>query len=380
MKFKIIICFLILLIFISVGKLTKATNNFELTDAKSAILIDAKTGCILYEKNIHEKRVPASMTKVMSLILICEAIKDQRVNTNTLITASEYAASMGGSQIFLKVGEQFTLDDMLKAICIASANDCVVAVAEHLYGSEKMFVDKMNEFVIKLNLTNTHFEDSTGLSKENHYTTAHDMSMMSRYLINHHGDLILKYTSLKEDYLRKDTDNPFWLVNTNKLVGRVDGVDGLKTGWLGDVSGYCLTATAKRDNMRLITVLMGYEKPLKRNTDTVVLLNYGFANFEEKVILEKGRVIYHVDDLRFSPQSFDVIIKEEVTKIVNKGSEVGEISWEIISHPDYLSNTSGKLNLYYNDEFIKEVEFNTNIPIKKNKFYLLWLELLRLFV
>ena len=328
----------LMLISLALLKPVIAIENFDLPDAESAILIDAKTGMILFEKNIHERRVPASMTKVMSLILICEAIKEGKINLETVVTASEYAASMGGSQIYLKVGEQFTLDEMLKAICIASANDCVVAVAEHLYGSEQLFVNKMNEFATILNLENTHFTDSTGLSKDNHYTSAYDMAMMSRYLINHHGELILKYTSLREAYLRQDSDNPFWLVNTNKLVGKVEGVDGLKTGWLGEESGYCLTATATRNNMRLITVLMGYEKALKRNTDTLTLLNYGFANYEEKVIVEKGKVIYTVDDLRYSPSKFNVIIQEEVTKIFSKGEKNDEISWEIVEYPKYEEN------------------------------------------
>ena len=375
LKKKFLLLMLLFLSFLSFKSVVKAEDGFNLKDAASAILIDAKSQTILYEKEIHKRLVPASMTKVMSLILICDAIKSGKITTKTMITASEYAASMGGSQIYLKVGEQFSLDDMLKAICIASANDCVVAVAEALYGSEEVFVDKMNEFSKSLNLENTHFEDSTGLTKTNHYTSAYDMAMMASYLLNNHGEFILKYTSIKEDYLRKDTDNPFWLVNTNKLVGKVDGVDGLKTGW-NDASKYCLTATAKRGNMRLISVLMGYDKPLKRNTDTVSLLNYGFANYQEEVILEKGKVIYHVNDIRYKPEEFDVVINNEVTKIITKGSEKGEVSWEITKYPNYQENMPGTINLYYNDELLGEIEFNTIEPVKKNNFFQLWLKVI----
>ncbi len=379
MKKKWFIVILLFLMLFSFKKVIKADNSFDLKDAKSAILIDCKTQTILFEKNIHDRLVPASMTKVMSLILICEAIKENKISIQTVITASEYASSMGGSQIYLKVGEKFSLDDMLKAICIASANDCVVAVAEHLYGSETLFVNKMNEFSNQLNLKNTHFEDATGLTKENHYTSAYDMGIMASYLINEHGEFILPYTSIKEDYLRKDTDNPFWLVNTNKLVGRIDGVDGLKTGW-NDASKYCLTATAKRGNMRLISVLMGYDKPLKRNTDTVTLLNYGFANYEERVILAKGKIIYTVNDLRFSPSIFNVIIKEDVTKILPKGAKEEEVSWEITRYPHYPSNASGIINLYYGDDFLGEVEFNSSEDIKKNNFFILWLAVLKRYI
>lgn len=375
LKKKFLLLMLFFLSFLSFKTIVKAEDGFSLNDAASAILIDAKSQTILYEKEIHKRLVPASMTKVMSLILICDAIKAGKITTETMITASEHAASMGGSQIYLKVGEQFSLDDMLKAICIASANDCVVAVAEALYGSEEVFVDKMNEFSKSLNLENTHFEDSTGLTKNNHYTSAYDMAMMASYLLNNYGDFILKYTAIKEDYLRKDTDNPFWLVNTNKLVGKVDGVDGLKTGW-NDASKYCLTATAKRGNMRLISVLMGYDKPLKRNTDTVSLLNYGFANYQEEVILEKGKVIYHVNDIRYKPEEFDVVINNEVTKIITKGSEKGEVSWEITKYPNYQENMPGTINLYYNDELLGEIEFNTVEAVKKNNFFELWLKVI----
>lgn len=353
-------------------KSVNAEASFELLDAKSAIMLEAETGKILYAKNEHEKLAPASMTKIMTMTLICEAISTKRIDYNTIITASEYAVSMGGSQVYLKVGEQLSVDDMLKCIAIASANDCAVAMAEHLYGSEEAFVGKMNEKIKELGLENTHFVDCTGLTKINHYSSAYDMAQMARHLINNYGDIILKYTSIYDDYIRQDTASPFWLVNTNKLIGKVEGVDGLKTGW-NDLAKYCLTATAKRGDMRLITSVMGYDNPLKRNTDSVKLLNYGFANYEKKVILKKGTVIYEVDNYRYKPNKFAAVTLEDVSIIIPKGSKEEDVSWEIIKRADFDKKTAGSIDVYYGDEKVGETAFNALEEIKKKPFYELWL-------
>ena len=226
--------------------------------AKSAILIERDTGTVLYEKNSHEKLAPASMTKIMTMMLIMEALEKGQIKWEDKVRASEYAASMGGSQIFLEPGESMSVEEMLKGIAIGSANDASVAMAEHIAGSEEAFVEKMNKKVKELGLKETHFKNPTGLPSKDHYSSAHDMSMMAKELLKYED--ITKFTGSYESYLREGSDKKFWLVNTNKLVRFYEGVDGLKTGFTNEAK-YCLTATAKKDNMRVIAVVFGAPTP-----------------------------------------------------------------------------------------------------------------------
>ena len=227
--------------------------------AKSAILIESSSNKVLKEENSKIRLHMASMTKVMSLILIFEALEDGRLTFDQMITTSENAASKGGSQIFLAVGEQMSVDDLIKSICIASANDATVALAEHIAGSETAFVQRMNQMVKKLGLVDTNYANSTGLPTTSpHYTTAYDMAIIASYLINNYPK-VLEYTSKYEDYIRKNTPKQFWLVNTNKMVKNIPGVDGLKTGWI-ESAGYCLTCTKMENGLRLVTVVMGVNK------------------------------------------------------------------------------------------------------------------------
>ena len=267
---KILLCLFIFIIGISkVHAVTLAPN------AKSAILIEASSGEIIYESNMDEKRAPASMTKMMSLVLIMEEIENGNLKIDEEIKISENAASMGGSQIYLEAGEIMTVNDLLKGICMASANDAVVALAERISGTEEEFVKRMNKKAKELGLTNTNFENSTGLDSDNHYSSAKDMALIARELVKH--DKILEYSSTFEDYLRQNTNKKFWLVNTNKLIKTYEGMDGLKTGFT-ESALYCLTATAKRNNMRLIGVVMKEESSNIRNSDMTELLNYGVTN------------------------------------------------------------------------------------------------------
>ena len=206
-------------------------------NAKSAIMIEASTGEILFQKNKDEKLPPASMTKMMSMLLIMEEIEKGSLKWDEVITASSNAASMGGSQIFLEAGEKMTVEELLKGISIASGNDATVAMAERISGSEESFVKKMNDKVKELGLKNTHFSNATGLTIDNHYSSSYDMAMIAKELIKH--EKILEFTGTYEEYLRKNTESPFWLVNTNRLVRFYDGVDGLKTGFTKE-AGYCL--------------------------------------------------------------------------------------------------------------------------------------------
>ena len=246
--------------------------------AKSALLMDAATGTILYEQNSHEKLAPASVTKVMTMLLIMEAIDEGRIAWEDMVTASEAAAAKGGSQIYLKVGETMTVSDMLKSIAVSSANDCACAMAEHIAGSEAAFVDAMNTRAAELGMNDTHFVNCTGLDDDpnaaEHLTSAHDIAIMSRELLVNHPD-IKKFTTIWMDTVRNGT---FGLSNTNKLVRFYSGATGLKTGFTSS-AGYCLSASAARDGMELIAVVLGSETSQDRFAACKSLLDYGFANY-----------------------------------------------------------------------------------------------------
>ncbi len=247
-------------------------------EAKSALLMDVATGTVIYEQNAHEKLAPASVTKVMTMLLIMEAIDGGKIRWEDTVTTSEEAAAKGGSQVYLKVGETMTVADMVKAIAVSSANDCACAMAEHIAGSESAFVEKMNSRAKELGMENTHFVNCTGLDDgaeaENHKTTAYDIALMSRQLLHNHPD-IKKYTTIWMDTLRGGT---FGLSNTNKMVRFYKGATGLKTGFTSN-AGYCLSSSAQRDGMELIAVVMGAETSPKRFAACKSMLDYGFANF-----------------------------------------------------------------------------------------------------
>ena len=257
------------------AELTNGNSSEHVVNAKSAVLMEAKTGKVLYSYNEETRYSPASVTKVMTLLLIVEALRDGKLNIEDSITVSEYAASMGGSQVFLEEGEVMSVRDLLKSTVIASANDAAVALAEHVAGSEKLFVAKMNERAKELGLKNTSFENVTGLddTTENHLTCALDIATMSRELIGY--DIIKEYSTKWQDTIR---NGEFTLTNTNRLVRYYDGCTGLKTGST-DKAGYCLSATAKRDGTELIAVIMGAETRDIRNAEAKALLDYGFATF-----------------------------------------------------------------------------------------------------
>lgn len=245
--------------------------------APSAILMDAATGTILYEKNAHEKLAPASVTKVMTLLLVMEALDSGRISWDDMVTASETAAGKGGSQVYLEVGEQMSMDEMLKSVVVSSANDCATALAEHVAGSEAAFVERMNARAAELGLEDTHFVNCTGLDDEpnaaEHLTSAYDIAVMSRELLKH--DEIRKYTTIWMDTVR---DGQFGLSNTNKLVRFYQGTTGLKTGYT-KAAGHCLSASAQRDGIELIAVVLHCESSSDRFQSAKALLDYGFANY-----------------------------------------------------------------------------------------------------
>lgn len=245
--------------------------------APSAILMDAATGTVLFEKNANERLAPASVTKIMTLLLVMEALESGRIGWDDMVTASEAAAGKGGSQVYLEVGEQMSMDEMLKSVVVSSANDCATALAEHVAGSESAFVSMMNERAAQLGLTDTHFVNCTGLDDEpnaaEHLTTAHDLAVMSRELLKHAE--IKKYTTIWMDTVR---GGQFGLSNTNKLVRFYEGTTGLKTGYTS-AAGHCLSATAERDGIELIAVVLHCGSSTDRFQSAKALLDYGFANY-----------------------------------------------------------------------------------------------------
>ena len=279
---KKVMSFLILLSLFIPSVAAEEVSSDLAPNSKSAILLDASTKTILFKKNEQEKLAHASMTKIMSMLLIMEAIDNGNLSLDDDVTISENAASMGGSQVYLQAGETYKVKELLKGIAVASGNDAVVAMAEKISGTVSDFVARMNERAKELGAVNTHFVNPHGLDAEDHYTTAYDMALMAFELLKH--PTILEYTSIYEDYLQKNDGSSIWLVNTNKLVRFYDGVDGLKTGFTA-TAGYCLTATAKKNNLRLISVVMGAETSDKRSSDTTSLLNYGFNTYKTHVVL-----------------------------------------------------------------------------------------------
>ncbi|MCD7949261.1 MAG: D-alanyl-D-alanine carboxypeptidase [Erysipelotrichaceae bacterium] len=255
-------------------------------NAQSSILIEATTKQVLYQKNETEKLFPASTTKIMTMILMFEAINSGSLSWEETLTCSEYAASMGGSQIYLEQGETMSVSDLFKSIAIASANDSCVMIGERIGGTIEKFVDMMNNKANELGLVNTHFMNATGLHDDDHYTCALDLSTMAAYLLDIGGDDLLATTSLYDSYIREDSDSKFWLVNTNKLLNSYEGCDGLKTGYTKE-AGYCIVSTAKRNGLRLIAVVLKESDPKTRNSEVSQLLDYGFSLYESVTLFKK---------------------------------------------------------------------------------------------
>ena len=301
----------------------KNTTNVELADtAKSAILIERDTGMVLYEKNANEKLPPASMTKIMTMLLIMVAIDKGELTFNEKVRASEYAASMGGSQIFLEPGEEMTVDEMLRGIAIGSGNDASVAMAERIAGSEEAFVEMMNDKAKELGLKNTLFQNATGLPTENHYSSAHDMAIMAKELLKY--EKITKYTSIYEDYLRQNTDKKFWLVNTNRLDKFYPGVDGLKTGFTNEAK-YCLTATAKKGNMRVIAVVFGAPTPKDRNAQITKMLDYAFSQYQTHPVYKRNHVLGQAKVSKGKTKEVDIVTSEPISILTKKGASIKDI-------------------------------------------------------
>ena len=346
---------------------TETKNTLDLAkNATSAIMLEASTGEIIFQKNANEKRPPASMTKMMSMLLIMENIEKGNLTFEEEVTASAYASSMGGSQIFLKAGEKMKVEDLLKGIAIGSGNDATVAMAERIAGTEEAFVKLMNDRAKELGLTNTNFKNSTGLDAENHYSTAYDMSVIARELVKHKK--ILEFTGTYEDYLRKDSASPFWLVNTNRLVRFYQGVDGLKTGYTKE-AGYCLTSTAEKDNMRLITVVMNEPSTQIRNGETSSMLDYGFNMYSVNKILDTDTSLQKSKVELGNDLEVEIVPTEEVKILNNKNSDERNVTYELelntIKAPVKKGDIVGKIKVYEDNKVINEINATVKYDVDK---------------
>lgn len=366
-----LLCLILLVIptFVKASGIIPVNNEVDSTiaaNAKSAMLIEASTGKIIYEKNSHEKLAPASMTKIMSMLLIMENIEKGVIKWEDKVTTSENASSMGGSQILLEVGEQMTVYDMFKGIAVASGNDAVVALAEYIAGSEDEFVRMMNDKVKELGLKDTVFKNPHGLDEANHYSSAHDMAMIAKELVKY--DKIFEFTSIYEDYLRKGTNRELWLVNTNKLVRFNPIVDGLKTGYTKE-AGYCLTATAKKNNMRLISVVMGEPDTSIRSSETNALLDYGFAKYKAETILKKDKVIDKLKIEKASNKSVDIVPISDYLVITEKTNKIGKITYDLklnnIKLPTKKGNKIGVLIIKENNKKIATIDVTIKEDLKR---------------
>lgn len=370
---------LILFLFLFCIPIIKAEEVEDLApNATSAIMIEASTGEILFQKNKDEKLAPASMTKMMSMLIIIEEIENGNLKWDEMITTSERASSMGGSQIFLKAGEKMSVTDLLKGIAIASGNDAVVALAERISGSEESFVKRMNTRAKDLGLKNTNFVNSTGLTEDNHYSSAYDMSLIAKELVKH--EKILEFTSTYEDYLRKDTKSPFWLVNTNRLVRFKEGVDGLKTGFTKE-AGYCLTATMKKDNMRLITVVMKEEDTNKRSADTSKMLDYGFNVYMVQTILDEKTTIEKQKVELGKKLTTEIVPKESITILNKKNEEIKNITYKTninkIIAPVKKGDKVGTIDIIEEGKVISTIDATVKENIEKANIFTVYLRNLK---
>ncbi len=344
---------IILLIICLFPLLLKAEELDIAKNSKSAILIEATTKEVIYEKNSDEKLAPASMTKMMTMLLTMEKLSNKEISLDDDVTISKKAANMGGSQIFIEEGTKIKLEDLLKGIGIASANDAAVAVAEYVGTTYDNFVNMMNEKAKELGLQNTNFKNPHGLDEANHYSTARDLSIIAANLVKY--DIILDITSTYEEYIKIKDENR-WLVNTNSLIKNYKGIDGLKTGYTEEAK-YCLTATMKRNDMRLISVVMGNETKENRSEDTINLMEYGFSIYNMKQILNKNKKLGSIYISKSEKENYDFYLSEDVNLFIKKDRNSEKYTYDIklneLKAP-ILKNTSiGKLILKYDDKTYK---------------------------
>lgn len=342
----------------------EATGNFLNLESGSAILVEQNSGKILYEHNIHESLRPASVTKIMSILLIMEALDSGKISLTDQVPCSENARNMGGSQIWLNETEKLTVDEMLKAICVVSANDCVVAMAEFLGGSEEIFVNQMNDKAKELGMNDTHFVNCHGIDEDGHVTSSYDIALMSRELLTKHPS-ITNYTTIWMDSLREGQSQ---LTNTNKLVRTYDGCTGLKTGSTS-LALYNLSASATRNDLSLIAVVLKGPTSEKRFSEAKKLLDYGFANYSYTKTSTAGDFLQTAEVQKGTTQNVNLVYEHDSGALV-KNSENGNITSEVtlnenISAPITTGDVLGNVNFYLNEEQIASVNLVAESNIDK---------------
>lgn len=372
---KILAVFLILMML--VPNIVYAEDELAV-NAGSAILMEVSTGTILFEKNKDDRVAVASLTKMMSQILILEAIESGNLTWDEEVKASSNAAGYGGTQIYLQPGEMMSVRDLMKGISMASANDATVVLAERIAGSEEAFVKMMNEKAKELGLQNTNFVNPTGLDEENHYSSAYDMALIAIELMKH--EQIFEFSSLYEDYLRVDTSNKFWLVNTNKLVRTYDGADGLKTGFT-DNAGYTMAVTAKRDNMRLIAIVLGEEVSKVRNQETTELLDYGFNLYKINIIKKQGDIIDTVTFDKGSKDDINIVLEKDITVLSKKSDTDKTYTEKVILNelklPIRKNQQVGVLEVYDGSNKIGSYSLISSEDVKKKSLWRVFIDNLK---
>ncbi len=366
------------LLLIVVAVLTVPVGAADLqVPAKSAVLMDAATGTVLYEQNAHTPLAPASVTKVMTMLLIMEAIDSGRIGWDDAVTTSEAAAAKGGSQVYLKVGETMTVTEMVKSIAVSSANDCACAMAEHIAGSETAFVDMMNRRAEELGMKDTHFVNCTGLDDaeeaKDHKTSAYDIALMSAELLKNHPD-IKKFTTIWMDTVR---GGAFGLSNTNKLVRFYPGATGLKTGFTSQ-AGYCLSASAVREDMELIAVVMGCESSKERFAACKQLLDHGFAGYAlitpQRDTAQIPVKLGTADFVTAVPAGEDAVLIEKAQK--NQISQQVQLE-EFVDAPVSKGQRLGTLSIKAGEQVLKEIPLVAEEAVEKLTFWQMWDRVLR---
>lgn len=347
--------------------LSLSQNGFAFSiDARAAVLMDPVTGKILFEQNKDKRWPPASVTKVMTMLLIMEAVESGRVKWSDPIRTSAVAAGMGGSQVYLKEGEVFPLSEMFKTIAVVSANDASTAVAEYLYGSDRDFIEAMNRRAQELGLKNTHFANETGLPHPNHYSTAYDLALICRELLKYPE--VLKYTSIWMDTFR---NGKFQLRNTNELIRVYPGADGLKTGHTEEAK-YCLAATAVKGDFRLLSVILGADSDGKRIAETKRLLDYGYRNYQWKLVKKAGQELGKVYLKQASPEMVPVKLNKDFGVIVERGRdkliETELMPLTKLKFPVKAGGKVGLLRAVYQGETLDEAPIFTTVEVKRANF------------
>lgn len=376
MKYKLLSIFIIISVLFSNILVFAETANDQkqLTNsAQSAILMEFDTGEILYNKESHKRLAPASMTKMMTLLLVMEALEKGTITLEEKVRVSENAASMGGSQVYLEPFEEMSVEDLIKSVAIASANDASVALAERIAVTEEEFVKMMNNKAKELGLENTNFVNPTGLHDKNHYSTAYDMAVIARELLKYED--VTEYTKIYEDYLRKGTEKEFWLVNTNKLVKFYQGVDGLKTGYTSNAK-YCLTATAKRGNMRVIAVVMGADTIKDRNRDITNMLDFAFGQYDLHKLFSHDQTIYEWTPLK-SKHKLKITPQSNISLLVEKGESIEDYKTDVILKDDlkwpYKQNEQiGMIQVKKDNEVVREYPLIIANEVEEASIFTLW--------